>query len=158
MAQVLHGIPGVVYFIDDILVTGQTREEHEATLCKVLDKIREYGLRLKKFKCLYFQEELEFLGHLVSKHGIKPTQTRIKSIQNTQAPRNKHELLSFLGMITYNAKFLPSLSHVLHPLHQLLQKHAQWALGRQNTRKHLLKLSSSYAKIACLCTTMLISL
>ena len=36
MAQVLHGIPGVVYFIDDILATGQTREEHEATLCKVL--------------------------------------------------------------------------------------------------------------------------
>ena len=122
MAQVLHGIPGVVYFIDD-----KTREEHEATLCKVLDRIREYGLRLKKSKCLFFQEELEFLGHLISKHGIKPTQSRIKSIQNTPAPRNKHELLSFLGMITYNAKFLPSLSHVLHPLHQLLQKHAQWA-------------------------------
>ena len=92
-----------------------------------IDRIREYGLRLKKSKCLFFQEELEFFGHLISKHGIKPTQSHIKSIQNTPAPRNKHELLSFLGMITYNAKSLPSFSHVLHPLHQLLQKHAQWA-------------------------------
>ena len=127
MAQVLHGIPGVVYFIDDILVTGKTREEHEATLHKVLDRIRDYGLRLKKSKCLFFQEELEFLGHRISKDDIKPTQNRIESIQHTPAPNNKHELLSFLGMITYNAKFLPSLSHTLYPLHQLLQKNTQWA-------------------------------
>ena len=65
MAQVLHGIPGVVYFIDDILVTGWTREEHEATLCKVLDRICDYGCD-SKVECLFFQEELEFLRHLIS--------------------------------------------------------------------------------------------
>ena len=37
MAQVLQGIPGVVFFVDDILVTGRTRDEYEATLRKVLD-------------------------------------------------------------------------------------------------------------------------
>ena len=42
MAQVLHGIPKVVYFIDDILVMGQTRTEHEANLCQVLDRICEF--------------------------------------------------------------------------------------------------------------------
>ena len=55
MAQVLQGIPNVVFFIDDILVTGRTRKEHEATLCRVLDRIHEYGLRLKRSKCLFFQ-------------------------------------------------------------------------------------------------------
>ena len=53
MAQVLHGIPGVVYFIDDILVTGCTRTEHEANLHQVLGRIREYGLRLNKAKCVF---------------------------------------------------------------------------------------------------------
>ena len=81
MAQVLQGIPGVVYFIDDILVTGHTRLEHEANLCRVLDRIREYDLRLKKSKCLFFQKELEFLGHLISKDGVKPTKSRIRSVQ-----------------------------------------------------------------------------
>ena len=66
MSQVLQGIPGVVYFIDDILVTGHTRQEHEANLRRVLDRIREYGLHLRKSKCLFFQKELEFLGHLIS--------------------------------------------------------------------------------------------
>ena len=47
MAQVLQGIPGVVYFIDDILVTGTTRVKHEKNLHAALDRIREYGLQLK---------------------------------------------------------------------------------------------------------------
>ena len=127
MSQVLQGIPGVVYFIDDIVITGHTRQEHEANLRRVLERIREYGLHLKKSKCLFFQKELEFLGHLISKDGVKPTESRIKSIREAPPPKNKQELQSFLGMVTYNAKFLPSLSHVLHPLHQLLKKNAKWS-------------------------------
>ena len=75
MAQVLHGILGVVYFIDDILVTGTTRVEHEKNLHAVLDRIREYGLHLKKLKCLFYQNELKFLGHAILKEGIRPTQS-----------------------------------------------------------------------------------
>ena len=58
---------------------------------------------------------------------MKPTESRIKSIREAPPPKNKQELQSFLGMVTYNAKFLPSLSHVLHPLHQLLKKNAKWS-------------------------------
>lgn len=126
MAQVLQGIPGVIYFIDDILVTGHTRLEHEASLHRVLDRIREYGLQLKKSKCLFFQKELEFLGHLISREGIKPTQSRIQSVQYTPSPKNKQELQPFLGMVSYNAKFMPALSHTLHSLYQLLKKNIKW--------------------------------
>ena len=66
MAQVLQGLPGVICFIDDILVTGHTRDEHKENLNKVLTRIRQYGLRLKKSKCKFFQKELEFLGHVIS--------------------------------------------------------------------------------------------
>ena len=58
MAQVLNGIPGVVYFIDDILVTGSSRAEHGANLYKVLTRIREYGLCLNKAKCVFFKKSL----------------------------------------------------------------------------------------------------
>ena len=116
MVQVLQGIPGVVYFIDDILVTGCTRVKHEANLRRVLGRIRVYGLQLKKSKCLFFQKKLEFLGHLISQDGIKPTQNRIAGVKAAPTPCNKQELQSFLGMVTYNAKFMPSLSQMLHPL------------------------------------------
>ena len=126
MAQVLQGLPGVVCFIDDILVTGHTRDEHKENLHKVLTRLRQYGLRLKKSKCKFFQKELEFLGHVISNEGIKPTTERVKSIQDAPRPVNKQELQSFLGLVTYNAKFVPSLSHVLQPLNLLLHKNQKW--------------------------------
>ena len=126
MAQVLQGLPGVVCFIDDILVTGHTRDEHKENLHKVLTRLRQYGLQLKKSKCKFFQKELEFLGHVISNEGIKPTTECVKSIQDAPCPVNKQELQSFLGLVTYNAKFVPSLSHVLQPLNLLLHKNQKW--------------------------------
>ena len=126
MTQVLQGIAGVVYFIDDILITGRTRQEHESNLKQVLNRLQQYGLRLNKSKCHFFQHELEFLGHIVSHDGIRPTDSRIKAIQEAPAPTNKQQLQSFLGLMTYNAKFLPNLAHTLHPLYQLLRKNTKW--------------------------------
>jgi len=73
-----------------------------------------------------FPERIRVLGHVISKDGVQPTQSRIKSVQDMPAPQNKQELQSFLGMITHNAKFMPHLSHILHPLHHLLKKNATW--------------------------------
>ena len=127
MAQVLSGLSGVVYYIDDILVTGRTREEHSKNLRAVLQRIKEHGLRLKKSKCQFFTKELEFLGHSITPEGVKPTKSRVKGILEAPAPANKKELQSFLGMLTYNAKFLPNMSHTLYPLNQLLRKNTPWA-------------------------------
>ena len=92
MAKVLQWIPGVVFFIDDTLVTGQTRGEHEATLQKVLDRIRKYGFCLNR--CC-FQEELEFLGHRISKDGVKPTRSHIISIKTLQPLRTSTSYCPF---------------------------------------------------------------
>ena len=124
MSQVLAGIPGVAYYIDDILIAGHTRADHIRNLQTVLTRLREFGLKLKRSKCQFFVRDLEFLGHRISPEGVKPTAERVRSIRDTPAPANKQELQSFLSVLTYNAKFLPNVSHTLHPLHQLLHKHA----------------------------------
>ena len=56
----------------------------------------------------------------------KPGKASSKLHKLAPSPRNKQELQSFLGMITYNSKFIPALSHTLHPLHQLLHKNSLW--------------------------------
>ena len=68
---------------------------------------------------------LEFLGHLISKEGVKPTEGRIKRVQEAQPPTNKQELQSFLGMVTNFCHHC--LTYVLHQLHQLLKKNAKWS-------------------------------
>ena len=75
---------------------------------------------------LFFQKSLEYLGHNISKEGVRPTDERVKCVLEAPPPQNKQQLKSFLGLTTYNAKFLPSLSHVLHPLNKLLKKNVQW--------------------------------
>jgi len=115
MSQIFQGLQGVIVFIDDILVTGRTREEHTRNLYNVLDRLRQAGLRLKRSKCMFFQKSLEYLGHVISKEGIRPTDERVKSVLEAPAPQNKQQLQSFLGLMTYNAKFLP-FYHIFYTL------------------------------------------
>ena len=136
MAQIFQGLQGVIVFIDDILVTGRTREEHTRNLWNVLDHLRQAGLRLRESKCLFFQESLEYLGHVISKEGIRPTNKRVKCVREAPPPQNKQQLQSFLGLMTYNAKFLPSLSYVLHLQNSLLRKMFSGS-GQKMNKSHL---------------------
>ena len=127
MTQVLSGIPNYcAYYTDDILITGRTTAEHIENLWMVLHHLREYGLKLKQSKCEFFAKDLEFLGHRISPESVKLTAERIAGIRDAPARTSKQELQSFLGMLAYNARFLPDVSHTLHPLNQLLQKNACW--------------------------------
>lgn len=70
MDQILPKLPGVVCFIDDILITGHTEAEHLSNLEAVLQKLQEYGLRLKLRKCEFSKSHaVEYLGQVVSKEG-----------------------------------------------------------------------------------------
>ena len=53
MESLLGDIPGVVFYIDNILITGRTNEEHLAALEEVLKRLQKAGLRLKKPKCVF---------------------------------------------------------------------------------------------------------
>ena len=95
-----YGITHVAYYIDDILIIGHTRAEHIENLRMVLNRQREYGLKLKQSKCEFFAKDLEFLGDRISPQGVKPTAERIASITDAPAPTNKQELKSFLDILT----------------------------------------------------------
>ena len=58
------------------------------------------------------------------------TQDKVRAITNAPAPKNKQELQSFIGMITYYDKFLPQLSTMMDPLHKLLRKNAKFVWGK----------------------------
>ena len=130
---VLQGCKCTVYYTDDILVTGTIRKEHEENLRQVFRRLEQYGLRLKMEKCELFQEEIEFLGHRITRKGVSPTCTkeRIANILAARSPRNKGELKSFIGLMTYNVKFLPSIADVLRPLYRLLRKDVRCLWGKK---------------------------
>ena len=57
METLLQAIPGVVVYLDDIIITGRNEQKHLSTLGKVLTKLEEAGLRLNKDKCRFMQSE-----------------------------------------------------------------------------------------------------
>lgn len=112
--------------MDDILVTGETTEQHLHTLEAVLGRLEAAGVRLKKEKCLCMEPEVEYLGHKINSDGLHPTADKIKAIRDAPKPHNVTELKSFLGLLSYYSKFLPNMSTVLAPLYELLQKNTRW--------------------------------
>ena len=106
MEKILQGLPGVTVYIDDILVTGRSDKEHLDALEKVLHRLSEYGLRLKRDKCSFMQSSVEYLGYIVDKDGLHATPSKVEAIVNAPAPEEVQELRSFLGLVNYYGKFI----------------------------------------------------
>ena len=117
--------------MDDILLTGETQEQHLQNLTAVLERLKTAGVRLKKPKCLFMAKEVEYLGHKVNEAGIHPTGggrqlIRSKPFRKPPQPHNVTELKWFLELLSYYSKFLPNMSTTLSPLYPLFQKNRRW--------------------------------
>ena len=126
MEGILKGIPGVSIYLDDILITGKSEEQHLANLEQVLKQLEVSGMRLKRDKCCFNMPGVTYLGHRIDKEGLHPTEAKTKAILQAPAPKNVTELRAFLGLLNYYGKFLPNLSTILAPLHKLLKNHTKW--------------------------------
>lgn len=130
MDSLLQGLSGAAGYIDDIIVTGATEEEHLQNLERVLTRLEQAGLRLRRSKCVFMAPKIEYLGYVIDKQGLHPTQEKVSAIRKAPAPTSVTELRAFLGMLNYYAKFLPNLSTHLSPLHALLYKGSKWEWGK----------------------------
>ena len=127
--SILQDIPNVCVYLDDILVTGKTDEEHLHTLEEVLARLQAAGIRLHRNKCTFMAAVIEYLGYVISAGGIRPTNRKVNALKAAPAPSNVSQLKSFLGVVNYYSKFLPNLSSTLSPLYRLLQKRQAWCWG-----------------------------
>ena len=126
MESLLQGIPGVTVYIDDILISSATEEEHLKALEEVLRRLAQVGLRVKKPKCKFMVPSVEYLGYRIDAAGLHPIADKVQVVVDVRTPTNVTELRSFLGLLTYYGKFLPNLSTVLAPLYKLLRKGVSW--------------------------------
>ena len=126
MDMILQGIDGVICYIDDILVTGTTDNEHLGRLEEVLKRLKEYGLKVKRNKCDFFQAAVEYLGHQVDADGLHTLPNKVEAIVQAPEPENEQQLRSFLGLLNYYSKFVSNLATILHPLNRLLRHDVRW--------------------------------
>ena len=72
MEGFLRDTPSTVVYIDDILITGATEEEHLHNIDTVMSRLKEAGLTLRKSRCHFLLERVEYLGHIISEKGLQP--------------------------------------------------------------------------------------
>ena len=95
MDAILQGLPQDICYLDDILVTGSTLEEHLKNLSEVLDRLGKHGLRLKREKCNFMQDRVEYLGHCIDAGGVHTSPTKVEAIAKAPVPKNVTELRTF---------------------------------------------------------------
>ena len=110
METALKGLPMVVTYLDDILVAGETEEEHLSNLSQVLERLDSAGMKLKRenSKCAFCLPQVEYLGHIISEEGLRPSVSKVKAIKEAPKPSSVSGLKSFLGLVDYYGKFLPN--------------------------------------------------
>jgi transposase InsO family protein len=126
MDQMLAGLNGTVCYLDDIIITGKNMEDHLYNLHQVFERITEYGFRVNKNKCSFLQDQVEYLGFIVDKHGVHTSPSKTKAIVEMPKPNNLSQLRSFLGMVNHYGKFISKLTERLKPFYQLLKKDIPW--------------------------------
>ena len=126
MGDIVSGLEGVVCLVDDILVFGETQEEHDRCLTAVLARIKDAGLTLNREKCQFNRTSIKFLGQVVDGVGIRPDPDKLVAIQEMKPPTNITELRRFIGMANQLTKFSPRLTDRMKPLRDLLSTKTQW--------------------------------
>ena len=120
--EAFERLPGVTGIVDDILVYGQTKDEHDSNLRHVLQRAQTCGVKFNPDKCVIGVTQVSYFGHILSETGVKPDPQNISAITEMQPPNNKAELQTYLGMCTYMSKFSSKLATVTAPMRALLKK------------------------------------
>ena len=134
MEQLLQGLPGVLCYLDDVLISGSSEKEHWDRLTTVLTKLQEAGLKLRADECSFQVSEVTYLGYLIDKDGIHPTKEKVKAIVDAPAPTCVKQLQAYLGLFNFYRRFVPKASTVLEPLNRLLRKDTGWVWGESQSK------------------------
>ncbi|XP_018493689.1 uncharacterized protein K02A2.6-like [Galendromus occidentalis] len=114
-------MPGVVPYIDDLIVWGNTKEEHDERVKQVLERCSRVGMVLNPGKCHFSQTSVKYLGHILTRQGFHIDPERIRIIEEVEAPQSKKEIQRFLGMVNFVGQFVEGLSEKTRMLRQLVK-------------------------------------
>jgi hypothetical protein len=114
----------VLVFFDDIFIYNKTWTYHLAHVDRVLHILSQHQLFLKQYKCAFLASEVEYLGHLVGKDGVRVDPKNIEAMQDWPHPKTLKRLRGFLGLIGYYRKFVKNYGKIATPLTALLKKNS----------------------------------
>lgn len=120
MDEIFRGLDFLYVYIDDILVASASPEEHHHHLEVVFQRLLQHELTINTGKCSWGQKSVQFLGHVVDKDGIRPTEEKVEVIRHFKLPSTAQELRRFIAMCNFYHRFMPHAAHHQSPLQSLI--------------------------------------
>lgn len=111
----------MLVFFDDILVYSRSLEDHVLHLDTVLKKLREHRLYAKASKCLFDQNKVDYLGHIITEQGVTTDPSKVQAMKDWPKPDTLKQLRGFLGITGYYRRFIRHYGIISKPLTDLLK-------------------------------------
>jgi hypothetical protein len=98
MDNILRGLQGTqcLVYLDDIIIFSSTLEEHVTKLRKIFTVLRRANLKVQLDKSEFLRKSVLYLGHTITKEGLKPNDDKIKAVLEYPMPKNQKEIKSLL--------------------------------------------------------------
>ena len=128
MERVLYGLhwKSLLLYLDDIIVIAPDFKTHIQRLEEVFRRLQGAGLKLKPSKCELLQEEVRYLGHIVSPAGVATDPEKAEAVRDWPVPQGVKELQAFLGTVGYYRQYIKNFATDAGPLHRLTAKGVDW--------------------------------
>lgn len=122
MQRCLSGltVESVLVYLDDIIIYSAHFADHLKHLDGVFHRLWKHGLKLRVDKCSFLQPEVGFLGHVVTRHEVKPDPAKVEAVQNWPVPTTIRDIRAFLGLAGYYRRFIAGFAKIARPLNALL--------------------------------------
>jgi hypothetical protein len=133
MNRLLATNPGqckfIAVYLDDVLIHSSMGEEHLDHVWIVLDLLQKAGLKLKRSKCEWFRDEIEFCGFQINQEGVHTFDSKTRGVTEWPRPRNTKEVPGFLGLTGYYRKFIQHYAHIALPLYRMCKMSKKVKMG-----------------------------
>src|SRR5215469_8948836 len=142
----------VTVFIDDILIVSESQDEHVTLVDRVLKTLIYAGVKIKYSKCQWFKPEVEFLGHIVCKDGIRKSEEFVEKVKTFPKPKTVRDLRSFLGLVNFQRKFMKDCSGIMSHLTMWTGKKKgtiiKWSTDMNEAFNRLVELAAEDVQLA----------
>ena len=136
MMDLMASLEYVRAYIDDLLIiTRGTLDDHIEKIEIVLARLRDAGLKVNAAKSFFCTHEIEYLGYILTREGIKPQNKKVQVILALNSPNSVKELRHFLGMVQYYRDMWVKRSEMLAPLSDLVAECGETKTTKKNKVK-----------------------
>jgi len=122
---------GVIAYVDDILIYTKEEGEHDKIIKAVLYRLQTNGLAISPMKCIWKAQEVEFLGYVIGRNGIRMALDKVEVVLAWKTPSLLMEVQSFLGFVNFYRRFIKDYSQVARPMMELTKKTQNWAWNEE---------------------------